>query len=346
MRRKPSQLRSRDWFNNLEDPGMTALYLERYLNYGLTADELRSDRPIIGIAQTGSDLVPCNRIHIELVHRVKDGIRDAGGIPLEFPVHPIQETGRRPTAALDRNLQCISLIEILHGYPFDGAVLTTGCDKTTPAMLMGAASTNIPSIALSGGPMLNGEYLGRCVGSGTIIWECRKKLSLGEISAEQFLEITVNSAPSAGHCNTMGTALTMNCLAEALGMMLPGCATIPAPLSARAHIAYETGRRIVDMVWEDLTPRKIMTRKAFENAIVMCSAIGGSTNAPVHINAIAAHAGVDITLDDWQRCGQNIPQLVNCEPVGEFLGEEFHRADGVPTVTAELLNTTGSTLTK
>jgi len=330
-------LRSREWFNNPSDPGMTALYLERYLNYGLTQEELQSDRPIIGIAQTGSDLVPCNRIHVELAERVKQGIRDAGGIPMEFPVHPVQETGRRPTAALDRNLQCLSLIEVLHGYPLDGVVLTTGCDKTTPALIMGAASTNLPAIALSGGPMLNGDYLGQCVGSGTVIWEARAQLSKGEITTEEFMARAAGSAPSAGHCNTMGTALSMNCLAESLGMMLPGCASIPAPYRERAQMAYHTGKRIVDMVWEDLTPAKIITREALENAIVMCSAIGGSTNAPIHINAIAAHAGVELTLEDWQRCGQKIPQLVNCKPVGEFLSEEFHRAGGVPATIAELV---------
>jgi len=330
-------LRSREWFNNPSDPGMTALYLERYLNYGLTQEELQSDRPIIGIAQTGSDLVPCNRIHVELAERVKQGIRDAGGIPMEFPVHPVQETGRRPTAALDRNLQCLSLIEVLHGYPLDGVVLTTGCDKTTPALIMGAASTNLPAIALSGGPMLNGDYLGQCVGSGTVIWEARAQLSKGEITTEEFMARAAGSAPSAGHCNTMGTALSMNCLAESLGMMLPGCASIPAPYRERAQMAYLTGKRIVDMVWEDLTPAKIITREALENAIVMCSAIGGSTNAPIHINAIAAHAGVELTLEDWQRCGQKIPQLVNCKPVGEFLSEEFHRAGGVPATIAELV---------
>ncbi len=333
-----TELRSREWFNNPDDPGMTALYIERYLNYGLTLEELQGDRPIIGIAQTGSDLVPCNRIHVELADRVKQGIRDAGGIPLEFPVHPIQETGRRPTAALDRNLQCLSLIEVLHGYPIDGVVLTTGCDKTTPALIMGAASLNMPSIALSGGPMLNGEYKGRCVGSGTVIWESRKQLSRGEITTEQFMEQAAGSAPSAGHCNTMGTALTMNCLAEALGMMLPGCASIPAPYRERAQMAYRTGKRIVDMVWEDLTPSKILTKAAFENAIATCSAIGGSTNAPIHINAIAAHAGIDLTIEDWQRHGQKIPQIVNCQPVGEYLGEEFHKAGGIPAVNAELLS--------
>ncbi len=337
MAKKKSELRSREWFNNPSDPGMTALYLERYLNYGFTQEELQSDRPIIGIAQTGSDLVPCNRIHIELAERVKQGIRDAGGIPMEFPVHPIQETGRRPTAALDRNLQCLSLIEVIHGYPLDGVVLTTGCDKTTPALLMGAASTNLPSIALSGGPMLNGNYLGQCVGSGTVIWEARSKLSKGEINTEEFMALAAGSAPSAGHCNTMGTALSMNSLAESLGMMLPGCASIPAPYRERAQMAYRTGKRIVEMVWEDLTPEKILRKEAFENAIVMCSAIGGSTNAPIHINAIAAHAGVELSLDDWQRCGQKVPQLVNCQPVGEYLSEEFHKAGGVPATLSELI---------
>ncbi len=330
-------LRSRQWFNNQADPGMTALYIERYLNYGLTLDELQSDRPIIGIAQTGSDLVPCNRCHLDLAQRIKDGIREAGGIPLEFPVHPIQETGRRPTAALDRNLQCLSLIEVLHGYPLDGVVLTTGCDKTTPALIMGAASVNLPSIAFSGGPMLNGDYKGQCVGSGTVIWQARKDLVQGKINYQDFMNQAASSAPSAGHCNTMGTALTMNCLAEALGMMLPGCASIPAPYRERAQMAYYTGKRIVDMVWEDLTPSKVLTPEAFDNAIMMCSAIGGSTNAPVHINAIAAHVGVELDITDWQRVGQHIPQLVNCQPVGEFLSEEFHKAGGVPAVVNQLL---------
>ena len=337
MSNSKKTLRSREWFNNPQDPGMTALYLERYLNYGLTAEELQSDRPIIGIAQTGSDLVPCNRCHVDLAVRIKEGIRDAGGIALEFPVHPIQETGRRPTAALDRNLQCLSLIEVLHGYPLDGVVLTTGCDKTTPALLMGAASTDLPAIAFSGGPMLNGDYKGRCVGSGTVIWEARKELGKGNIDYREFMQLAAGSAPSAGHCNTMGTALTMNCLAESLGMMLPGCASIPAPYRERAQMAYHTGKRIVDMVWEDLTPSRILTREAFENAIVMCSAIGGSTNAPVHINALAKHAGVELDLADWQAIGQEVPQLVNCQPVGEFLSEEFHKAGGVPAVVNELL---------
>ena len=332
-----TSLRSRQWFNNPQDPGMTALYVERYLNYGLTLEELQSNRPIIGIAQTGSDLVPCNRIHIELADRVKAGIRDAGGIPLEFPVHPIQETGRRPTAALDRNLQCLSLIEVLHGYPLDGVVLTTGCDKTTPALIMGAASVNLPAIAFSGGPMLNGDYKGQCVGSGTVIWSARKELAQGKIDYNEFMTKVASSAPSSGHCNTMGTALTMNCLAEAMGMMLPGCASIPAPYRERAQMGYHTGKRIVDMVFEDLTPEKILTREALENAIVMCSAIGGSTNAPVHINAIAAHIGVELDIHDWQKVGQHIPQLVNCQPVGEFLSEEFHKAGGVPAVVSQLV---------
>lgn len=338
MTKQNNKLRSRLWFNNPDDPGMTALYLERYLNYGLTLEELQSDRPIIGIAQTGSDLTPCNRIHVDLVERVKAGIRDGGGIPLEFPVHPIQETGRRPTAALDRNLQTLSLIEVLHGYPIDGVVLTTGCDKTTPALIMGAASVNLPAIALSGGPMLNGDYKGQCVGSGTVIWQARKELSQQKINYQQFMEKVACSAPSAGHCNTMGTALTMNCLAEALGMMLPGCASIPAPLRERGQMAYYTGKRAVAMVHEELTPDKIITRKALENAIVMCSAIGGSTNAPIHINAIAAHMGIALDINDWQKVGQSIPQLVNCQPTGEYLSEEFHRAGGVPAVVLSLIH--------
>ncbi len=330
------QLRSRQWFNNQDDPGMTALYLERYLNFGLTRDELQSGRPIIGIAQTGSDLAPCNRHHLELASRVKDGVRDAGGIAIEFPVHPIQETGRRPTAALDRNLQAISLIEVLHGYPLDGVVLTTGCDKTTPALLMGAASVDLPAIALNVGPMLNGDYLGRCAGSGTVIWEARRELAAGTIDYEGFMAMAAASAPSAGHCNTMGTASTMNGLAEALGMMLPGSASIPAPYRERQQMAYATGMRAVEMVWEDLRPTTILTKDAFINAIVACAAIGGSTNAPIHINAIAAHAGVPLTMEDWQTYGASVPQLVNCQPVGAYLCEEYHKAGGLPAVMAEL----------
>lgn len=338
MTKTTVKLRSQQWFDDASNPDMTALYLEKYLNYGLTIEELQSARPIIGIAQTGSDLVPCNRIHIQLAERMKAGIRDAGGIPIEFPVHPIQETGRRPTAALDRNLQCISLIEILHGYPIDGVILTTGCDKTTPAMLMGAASVNLPAIAFSGGPMLNGVYRGQCVGSGTIIWQARKQLAQGEIDYAEFIRQVAGSAPSAGHCNTMGTALTMNCLAEALGMMLPGSASVPAPYRERAQLAYQTGRRIVEMVWQELTPAKILTRQAFENAIKVCSALGGSSNAPIHINAIAQHAGVELGLNDWQQLGQQVPLLVNCQPVGKYLSEDFHNAGGLPAVLNELLS--------
>ena len=316
---------------------MTALYLERYLNYGLTRAELQSDRPIIGIAQTGSDLAPCNRHHVELATRVKEGIRDAGGVPIEFPVHPIQETGRRPTAALDRNLQCITLIEVLHGYPLDGVVLTTGCDKTTAALLMGAASVNLPAIALSVGPMLNGYHRGDCVGSGSVIWDARRKLSGGEIDKEEFMELVANSAPSAGHCNTMGTALTMNCLAEALGMTLPGCASIPAAYRERQQMAYLTGKRSVELVRENLAPSEILSTEAFENAIAVCAALGGSTNAPVHINAIARHADVPLSMSDWQKAGHKIPLLVNCQPTGDYLAEDFHRAGGLPAVINAML---------
>ncbi|MCG8504619.1 MAG: dihydroxy-acid dehydratase family protein [Sphingomonadales bacterium] len=337
MMKDKASLRSRQWFDDPDDPGMTALYLERYLNFGLTREELQSGRPIIGIAQTGSDLAPCNRHHLRLATRVADGIRDAGGIPIEFPVHPVQETGRRPTAALDRNLQCVSLTEVLHGYPFDGVVLMTGCDKTTPALVMGAASVNLPAIALSVGPMLNGSYLGRCVGAGTVIWEARRQLAQGEIDYSEFMEMAAGSAPSAGHCNTMGTALTMNCLVEALGMALPGSASIPAPYRERQQMAYATGRRIVDMVWEDLKPCGILTREAFENAIRVTAALGGSTNAPIHINAIAAHAGVDVSMANWRASGADIPQIVSCQPVGEYLSEEFHKAGGVPAVMAALV---------
>ena len=316
---------------------MTALYLERYLNFGLTRHELQSGKPIIGIAQSGSDLSPCNRHHLELALRVREGIREAGGVAIEFPTHPIQETGKRPTAALDRNLAYLGLVEVLFGYPLDGVVLTTGCDKTTPAFLMAAATVNIPAIVLSGGPMLNGWFHGERTGSGTIVWRSRERLATGEIDYEQFMDLVASSAPSAGHCNTMGTASTMNSLAEALGMSLPGCAAIPAPHRERAQIAYETGKRIVTMVWEDVKPSDIMTRQAFENAIVVNSAIGGSTNAPIHINALARHVGVELSIQDWQRVGHRIPLLVNLQPAGVYLGEEYHRAGGVPTVVRELM---------
>jgi dihydroxy-acid dehydratase len=330
-------LRSRRWFDNAENPGMTALYLERYLNYGLTREELQSGKPIIGIAQTGSDLSPCNRHHIELASRVRDGIRDAGGVPLEFPIHPIQETGKRPTAALDRNLAYLSLVEVLHGYPIDGVVLTTGCDKTTPACLMGSATVNIPSIVLSGGPMLDGWWQGRLSGSGTIVWEGRKLFAEGKIDYDEFMKMVSSSAPSVGHCNTMGPATSMNSLAEALGLSLPGCAAIPAPYRERGWMAFETGKRIVGMVKENLRPSDVMTQKAFENAVVAAAALGASSNCPIHMVAIARHMGVEHTLDDWQRLGPEIPLLVDLQPAGRFLGERFHRAGGVPAVLKELL---------
>ena len=336
--RDPRRLRSRAWFDNPDNPGMTALYLERYLNYGLTLDELqKSGKPIIGIAQTGSDLVPCNRHFIELAQRVKDGIRDAGGLPLEFPVHPIQETGKRPTAALDRNLAYLSLVECLYGYMFDGVVLTTGCDKTTGAQLMGAATVDIPAIVLSGGPMLNGYYAGGLAGSGTMVWHARQELAAGRIDYPQFLDMVSSSSPSVGHCNTMGTALSMNSLAEAVGMSLPGNAAIPGPYRERAQMAYLTGRRIVEMVWEDLRPSKVMTRAAFENAIVAASALGASTNCPPHMVAVARHMGVELTVEDWDTIGYDVPLLANVMPAGKWLGEEFFRAGGVPAIMHELL---------
>ena len=331
------KLRSQLWFDNPDNPGMTALYLERYLNFGLTREELMSGKPIIGIAQTGSDLSPCNRHHLDLAKRIREGITAAGGVCFEFPVHPIQETGKRPTASLDRNLAYLGLVEILYGYPLDGVVLTTGCDKTTPACIMAAATVNIPAIVLSGGPMLNGWWKGKRTGSGTIVWESRERLATGEIDYNEFMDIVASSAPSVGHCNTMGTASTMNSLAEALGMSLPGCAAIPAPYRERGQISYETGRRIVEMVWEDLKPSDILTREAFENAIVVNSAIGGSTNAPIHINAIARHIGVELDVFDWQKVGLEVPLLVNLQPAGMYLGEEYHRAGGVPAVVNELM---------
>ena len=331
------KLRSQLWFDNPDNPGMTALYLERYLNYGLTRHELQSGKPIIGIAQTGNDLSPCNRHHIELAQRVREGIREAGGIAMEFPTHPIQETGKRPTAALDRNLAYLGLVEILFGYPLDGVVLTTGCDKTTPACMMAAATVNIPAIVLSGGPMLNGWHNGERTGSGTVVWKSREEMAAGKIDYDEFMDIVSSSAPSVGHCNTMGTASTMNSLAEALGFSLPGCAAIPAPYRERGQIAYETGKRAVEMVWEDLKPSDFLTREAFENCIVVNSAIGGSTNAPIHINALARHIGVDLSIEDWQKFGHDVPLLVNMQPAGFYLGEEYHRAGGVPSVVRELM---------
>ncbi|MGB6966264.1 MAG: IlvD/Edd family dehydratase [Xanthobacteraceae bacterium] len=335
--RQGHRLRSQLWFDNPDNPGMTALYLERYLNYGLTREELTSGRPIVGIAQTGSDLSPCNRHHLELAQRVRAGIRDAGGVAFEFPVHPIQETGKRPTAALDRNLAYLGLVEVLFGYPLDGVVLMTGCDKTTPACLMAAATVNTPAIVLSGGPMLDYVRDGKLLGSGTLIWQAREDQAAGKITYEEFIDIVSDSAPSIGHCNTMGTASTMNALAEALGMSLPGCAAIPAPYRERAQMAYATGLRAVEIVREDLKPSDILTRAAFENAIIACTAIGGSTNAPIHINAIARHIGVELAIEDWEKVGYDVPLLVNMQPAGAFLGEDYYRAGGLPAVMHELL---------
>lgn len=334
--RANKRFRSQEWFDNPNNPGMTALYVERYQNQAYTRDELQGERPIIGIANTGSDIAPCNKIHVFLMDRIKAGIRDGGGIPMEFPVHPIQETGKRPTAALDRNLTYLSLVEVLHGYPIDGVVLTTGCDKTTPAMLMGAATVDIPAIALNGGPMLDGWWKGKRAGSGTIVWESRRLLSEGKIDYEEFMSRVCASAPSLGHCNSMGTASTMNAMAEALGMSLTGNSAIPAPFRERMAMAYETGKRIVKMVYEDLKPSDILTREAFENAIVVNGAIGGSTNAPPHLQAIARHAGVELKVKDWETVGFNVPLLLNMQPAGEYLGESFFRAGGVPAIMGEL----------
>lgn len=330
------RFRSQEWFDNPNNPGMTALYLERYQNQAFTVQELQSDRPIIGIAQTGSDLAPCNKIHVFLMGRIKAGIRDAGGIPMEFPVHPIQETGKRPTAALDRNLAYLGLVEVLHGYPIDGVVLTTGCDKTTPAMLMGAVTMDIPAIVLSGGPMLDGWWKGQRAGSGTIIWESRRLLAEGKIDYPEFISRVCASAPSLGHCNTMGTASTMNAMAEALGMSLPGCSAIPAPFRERMEMAYETGKRIVQMTWDDLKPSDVLSRASFENAIVVNAAIGGSTNAPPHLQAVARHAGIELDVKDWETVGFEVPLILNMQPAGEYLGESFFRAGGVPAIMGEL----------
>ncbi|MBB4857396.1 dihydroxy-acid dehydratase [Novosphingobium chloroacetimidivorans] len=331
------KLRSRAWFDNPANIDMTSLYLERYLNFGISLEELRSGKPIIGIAQTGSDLSPCNRHHIVLAERIREGIREAGGIAMEFPVHPIQETGKRPTAGLDRNLAYLGLVEAIYGYPLDGVVLTTGCDKTTPALLMAAATVNIPAIALSVGPMLNGWHKGERTGSGTIVWKGRQMMAAGELDEEGFIKLVASSAPSTGYCNTMGTATTMNSLAEALGMMLPGSAAIPAPYRDRQEVAWRTGKRIVDMVHEDLKPSDILTLEAFRNAIAVNAAIGGSTNAPIHLAAIARHIGVDLPLKDWETYGHKIPLLVNLQPAGEYLGEDYYRAGGVPAVVAQLI---------
>jgi len=330
-------LRSRAWFDNPANVDMTALYLERTMNFGLSLDELQSGRPMIGIAQSGSDIAPCNRHHLVLAERMREGIRDAGGIAFEFPLHPIQETCKRPTAMLDRNLQYLSLVEVLYGYPIDGVILTTGCDKTTPAQIMAACTVDIPAIALNAGPMLNGWHEGERTGSGTIVWKARELMAAGKIDYPQFLKLVASSAPSTGHCNTMGTASTMNSLAEALGLMLPGSAAIPAPYRDRQEAAYLTGRRIVEMVREDLKPSDILTRAAFENCIAVCSAIGGSTNAPVHINAIARHIGVELDNDDWEKIGYELPLLVNLQPAGEYLAEDYYRAGGLPAVVAELV---------
>ena len=334
---KKKDLRSKEWFDNPKDPGLTALYLERYLNYGLKKEDLQSGKPIIGIAQSGSDLSPCNRHFQSLSKIIKDGIKEAGGVPMEFPTHPIQETGKRPTAALDRNLSYLSLVEVLYGYPIDGVILTTGCDKTTPAALMAAATVNIPSIVLSGGPMLDGSYKGKKAGSGTIIWEARKLHAKGEIDYDEFMDMAAASAPSVGHCNTMGTASSMNSIAEALGMSLTGGAIIPAPYKEREKISFETGKRIVDMVHEDLIPSKIMTKKAFENAIYVASAIGASSNCPPHLTAIAKHMGIDFGIENWEKLGHDIPLLVNCQPAGEHLMEGFFKAGGIPVIMQELL---------
>ena len=336
-RKLDPRLRSQRWFDDPSDPGMTALYIERYMNWGVTREELQSGKPMIGVAQTGSDLSPCNRIHTTLEPRIRDGIRDMGGIPFVFPTHPIQESGKRPTAALDRNLAYLGLVEILQGYPIDGVVLTGGCDKVTPFLLMAAATVDIPAIMMSGGPMLDDHWKGRLAGSGTILWEARERHAAGEIEWEEFIEMVAASARSPGHCNTMGTALSTNSLAEALGMALPGSAAIPAPYKERGQAAYETGRRIVDMVWEELKPSKVLTRDAFLNAIAVNTAIGGSTNCPIHLNAIARHAGVDLSIQDWEDHGYDLPLLVNCQPAGEYLGEGYYRAGGVPAVVNELM---------
>jgi dihydroxy-acid dehydratase len=330
------KLRSEQWWNDPANPGMTALYLERFLNYGLTPGELQGGRPVIGIAQSASDLAPCNRAHLQTVTRLCDGVRDAGGVPFVFPMHPLQESVRRPTAALDRNLAYLGLVEVLHGYPLDGVVFTTGCDKTTPAALMAACTADLPALVFNGGPMLNSYLDGELAGAGTIIWEARRRFAAGEIDGRTFTELLMGSAPSAGHCNVMGTALSMNCLAEAMGMALPGSASIPAPYRERGQMAHATGVRIVGMVREDLRPSRIITRTALVNAIRVNTAIGGSTNCPPHLLAIARHAGVELRIEDWETEGYDLPLLVDLQPAGRHLGEDFHRAGGLPVVVREL----------
>ncbi len=329
--------RSRDWFASADRSDMTAVYLERFMNYGITPEELREGKPIIGIAQSGSDLSPCNRVHVDLAKRVRDGIRDAGGIPMEFPLHPIFENCRRPTAALDRNLAYLGLVEILNGYPIDAVVLTTGCDKTTPSQVMAATTMDLPAIVLSGGPMLDGWWENRLVGSGTVIWQSRRRLAAGEISEEEFIQTAAASAPSVGHCNTMGTASTMNAVAEVLGLSLTGCSAIPAPYRERGQMAYYTGKRIVELAYEDIRPSQILSREAFLDAITMVAVLGGSTNAQPHITAMARHAGVEITNDDWRGYSAKEPLIVDMAPAGRFLGEAFHRAGGVPSAMWEAL---------
>jgi dihydroxyacid dehydratase/phosphogluconate dehydratase len=331
------RLRSEAWFNDLSNPGMTAIYLERYFNYGMTLSELRAGRPIIGIAQSANDLAPCNRAHLHTIERLRDGVRDAGGVPMVFPMHPLQESTRRPTAALDRNLAYLGLVEILHGYPIDGVIFTTGCDKTTPAALMAAATTDLPSLIFNGGPMLNSTIDGEPAGGGTIIWEARRRLGAGEIDQEGFLQLLAAATPSIGHCNVMGTALSMNCLAEAMGMALPGSAAIPAPYRERAQAAHAAGKRIVEMVREDLRPSRILTRSSLLNAIVVNTAIGGSTNCPPHLLAIARHAGIELSIHDWETSGYDVPLLVNLQPAGRYLAEDFQHAGGLPSVMKELL---------
>lgn len=334
------KLRSAHWFRRPDDHGMGALYMDRFLNFGMTTEELSSGKPIIGIAQSGSDIAPCNRYHLTLAKRVREGIRSAGGIAWEFPTHPIQESARRPTATLDRNLSYLTLVELLYAYPFDGVVLLTGCDKTTPACLMAAATVNIPAICLNVGPMLNG-WLDRSndrAGSGTVLWRAREMYTAGEIDHEVMTDMVTCGTPSAGHCNTMGTASTMNALAEALGMTLPGAAAIPAPYKERLQCAYRTGVQIMEMVENDRKPSDILTREAFENAIVANTAIGGSTNAPIHLNAVAKHVGVKLDLDDWDNLGFHVPLLLNMQPAGEMLSEDYYRAGGLPAIMSELLD--------
>ena len=333
MDKEKKILRSAQWFGTNDKNGF--MYRSWMKNQGIPDHEFQG-KPVIGICNTWSELTPCNAHFRQIAERVKQGVYEAGGLPVEFPVFSNGESNLRPTAMLTRNLASMDVEESLRGNPIDGVVLLAGCDKTTPALLMGAASCNLPSILVSGGPMLNGKHNGRDVGSGTIVWQLHEKLKTGEITMEEFLSAESGMSRSAGSCNTMGTASTMACMAESLGTTLPQNAAIPAVDSRRYVLAHLSGMRIVEMVREDLTLKKILTREAFINAIRTNAAIGGSTNAVIHLKAIAQRIGVELNLDDWQVYGKNVPTLVNLQPSGKYLMEDFFYAGGLPAVLRKL----------